>query len=185
MAARASAYARRVRTATHLISAAVVALLAACGASPSPRRAVSLPDSFLSLEHRSTMSGSFVLITASATLDGEPLGSAAVEAPAGGEIPGVTLPVCLGRRSVAAGTHHLTLELTYAGHGEGVFSYLNEYRFSARSELDVEVPEDASGVAVVSTGYENGGVATPIEERPSIDWRVEIVHGEPTGGCTP
>lgn len=185
-AGAASLYARdMLRRGAIAVLVVGLAALSACGAAPPPVRGVSLSSGFVSLEHRSSMGSSFVLIGASATLDGEPFGAVAVDVSPEGEAQGLGVPLCLGRRTVATGMHHLTLELTYAGHGYGVFSYLRDYRFRAQGELDVELPEDASGVAVISTGYENGGAATPIEDRPSISWHVDVVRFEAARGCEP
>jgi len=44
--------------------------------------------------------------------------------------------------NVPPGPHNVTVELTYRGHGYGVFSYLNKYTFESRSSHTFVAPEN-------------------------------------------
>jgi hypothetical protein len=74
------------------------------------------------------------------------------------------------------GEHTLTVNLEYRGHGYGMFNYLKGYRFKVRSTYSFTAPE-GKAVTVRFLGYEQGGPATPIEERPAVRFveRVEEV----------
>ncbi len=70
---------------------------------------------------------------------------------------------------VAPGDHVVVTRLVYEGHGEGPFAYLSGYRFEVRSTHGLAV--EAGGAAdVTMTGFERGGVTTPMELRPAVRW---------------
>lgn len=68
------------------------------------------------------------------------------------------------------GPHTVTVELTYKGHGYGVFSYLGGYTFESRSTHTFTAPESAA-VKVASSGFERGNVTTEMKDRPALDFR--------------
>lgn len=76
---------------------------------------------------------------------------------------------------VAPGGHTISVYAVYRGHGYGVFKYLNKYTFKVRSSHTFTATEGkASRIEVV--GFEKGGVTTPLEKRPAIDFKVS--HGQ-------
>lgn len=157
-----------------------VAALAGCGAA-LPR--ATAPSHVLVFEHRSAMADAFTLVRVVATVDGETWTTIERDVAADAGMPtAIATPICLGRREVTSGPHELTLQLTYAGHGYGVFSYLDAYRFRVSGRHTVDVPDEAVGVVVTSTGYEHADV--PLEERPQVDWRAEVMT-DPSAGCRP
>ena len=152
-----------------------------CGpGAPAPRSPGPFQRAFLSVEHQNRMGRAFDLVRIRVQLDeGEVfVADATREQPFPGRL-------CLHRASVAPGTHRLEVELLYRGHGYGVFAYLDQYRFPVESHTDVDVPSDALGVHVVSIGYENGGITTPIEDRPSIRFELHVERSDVLGGCPP
>lgn len=151
----------------------VVAVLTACGAaSPAGPRSGGSP--LLSLEHRSSMGSAFTLVGLRASLDGIPL--ATIGDLEGTAEPPVELatPVCVLATRGSPGSHSLRLELTYAGNGFGVFSYLRTYRFHDVDTYTLDVPDGAREVVVRSVGHEGGGAATPIEDRPAVAWTLDV-----------
>ncbi|HZU84143.1 MAG TPA: hypothetical protein VE987_14540, partial [Polyangiaceae bacterium] len=51
----------------------------------------------------------------------------------------------------------------------GVFSYLRGYRFTIKSSHSFTAVE-GKVLTVTATAYEEGGVTTPLEQRPHIQW---------------
>jgi hypothetical protein len=68
------------------------------------------------------------------------------------------------------GPHTVTVELTYNGHGYGMFSYLNSYTFESRSSHGFVAPEDGH-IKIVSSGFERGNITSEMKDRPSVDFR--------------
>lgn len=76
---------------------------------------------------------------------------------------------------VAPGSHTISVYAVYRGHGYGVFKYLNKYQFKVRSSHTFTATEGkAARIEVI--GFEKGGVTTPLEKRPAIDFKVS--HGQ-------
>jgi hypothetical protein len=71
--------------------------------------------------------------------------------------------------AVPPGEHVLSVLVRLQGHGEGVFAYLNGYRFEVRSSHAFTAPPAVLTEMTVSV-YEKGGVTTPLEERPAVRW---------------
>jgi hypothetical protein len=68
------------------------------------------------------------------------------------------------------GAHNVTIELTYKGHGYGVFSYLSGYTFESRSSHSFTAPENGA-IKLLSVGFERGNITTEMRDRPSVDWQ--------------
>lgn len=124
--------------------------------------------------HENKMSASFRLVKVVVALDGAPIFTKEDEE--GRIAEGGELPIFDG--SIVPGEHTLTVNLEYRGHGFGMFNYLKGYRFKVRSNYSFTAPE-GRGVTVRFVGYEQGGPATPIEERPAVRFleRVESAKG--------
>ncbi len=77
---------------------------------------------------------------------------------------------------VAPGSHTISVYALYRGHGYGVFKYLNKYRFKVRSSHTFTATEGkAARIEVI--GFERGGITTPLEKRPAIDFKVSSGTG--------
>jgi hypothetical protein len=120
--------------------------------------------------HENRMSDSYKLVRVAYALDGAPIFTKADEEGSLGEQE--EFEVYNG--SIVPGEHTITVNLEYRGHGYGVFSYLKGYRFKVRSTYTFAVPEGRMSTLYV-VGYEKGGPATPLEDRPAIRYieRVE------------
>jgi hypothetical protein len=84
---------------------------------------------------------------------------------------------------ISPGNHTLSVMIVYRGNGFGVFEYLNKYRFTVRSSHTFTVAEGKQ-TQITVVGYEKGGATTPMEKRPAIDFKVNIVT-ETLGGKAP
>jgi len=119
--------------------------------------------------HENRMSQSYKLVRVAYALDGAPIFTKADEEGTLGEQ--TEFEVYNG--SIVPGEHTLTVNLEYRGHGFGVFAYLKGYRFNVRSTYTFAVPEGrVSTVHVVA--YEQGGPATPLEERPAVRYIEQV-----------
>ena len=64
----------------------------------------------------------------------------------------------------------------YRGHGYGVFKYLTKYKFTVRSSHTFTATE-GKATRIEAVGFERGGVTTPLEDRPAIDFKVSHASG--------
>ncbi len=88
------------------------------------------------------------------------------------------IPVFSG--SIPPGDHTIQVLVQLRGHGFGVFSYLQGYRFEIRSSHSFTVTEGKT-IEVRAIAYEKGGVTVPLEQRPAMRYfeRVKTsVQGE-------
>jgi hypothetical protein len=85
--------------------------------------------------------------------------------------------------AIQPGSHTLTVNLVYQGHGFGVFSYMNNMKFNVRSSHTF-VATEGRATQVTVVGYEKGGMTTNMDEKPGVDFRVNVMAGEgaPTAG---
>lgn len=107
-------------------------------------------------------------------------------------IPTGELPIWDG--SMRPGDHTLTVTLVYRGNGSGVFSYFDQYTYTAMAAHRFSV-SDGAAARVRVTCREQGNVATTaVENRPSIEFQVEDSSGKksstvptaaPTGSSAP
>jgi len=81
--------------------------------------------------------------------------------------------------TVVPGNHQLAVELTYRGHGFGVFSYLNKYLFKIKSSYTFHA-EEGKITRVNVVGYEKKDWTLPIEKRPTARYDVEVLADEGT-----
>jgi hypothetical protein len=97
------------------------------------------------------------------------------------------IPIYTG--NLPPGDHTIQLELTFQGNGYGVFSYLRGYKFGVKSGHAFTVGE-GKALIVTALAYEKGGVTTPLEQRPTIEWRektapIGAVAAAPAGSAAP
>lgn len=74
---------------------------------------------------------------------------------------------------VTPGSHTLSVLAIYRGHGYGVFKYLKKYKFTVRSSHTFTV-EEGKGLSIKVVGFEKGGATTPLEQRPALDFQVNV-----------
>ncbi len=128
------------------------------------------------LYHRNEMGGSFVLESAAYALDGAPVYTKA-------DVDGD-----LGKREefeifngrIVPGNHQIGVKLVYRGHGFGLFSYLEGYKFKLQSSYTFTAePGKATSIKIV--GYEKGGLTTELKDRPSVRYDVDVRKDEARG----
>ena len=74
---------------------------------------------------------------------------------------------------ITPGSHTLSVMAIYRGHGYGVFRYLKKYKFTVKSSHTFTVDE-GKGLNIRVIGYERGGTTTPLEDRPALDFQVNV-----------
>ena len=89
------------------------------------------------------------------------------------------IPIYTG--TMPPGDHTIQVALTFQGNGYGVFSYLRGYKFEVKSSHAFTAVEGKM-LSVTATAFEKGGVTTPLEQRPTIEWREKV---QPLGAGAP
>jgi len=81
------------------------------------------------------------------------------------------IPIYSG--SISPGDHSVQAKLTFQGNGFGVFTYLRGYKFDVQSSHSFTAVEGKT-LALTATAYEKGGVTTPLNERPNMEWKEKV-----------
>ncbi len=81
------------------------------------------------------------------------------------------IPIFSG--SVPPGDHTVQVLLSFQGNGYGVFTYLKGYHFEVKSSHSFTAVEGRT-LTLTATSLEKGGVTTPLEQRPSVEWHEKI-----------
>jgi hypothetical protein len=81
------------------------------------------------------------------------------------------IPVFSG--SVPPGDHTVSVLLNFQGNGYGVFTYLRGYKFEVKSSHSFTSVEGKT-LSLTATALEKGGVTTPLEQRPGIEWQEKV-----------
>jgi hypothetical protein len=81
------------------------------------------------------------------------------------------IPIFSG--SVPPGDHTVQVLLNFQGNGYGVFTYLRGYKFEVKSSHSFTSVEGKT-LTLTATALEKGGVTTPLEQRPSIEWHEKV-----------
>ena len=128
------------------------------------------------IKHKNEMGASFRLIKAVYALDGVQIFNKADDT---GRLSEMTeFDVYNG--AIQPGSHTLSVQFVYQGYGFGVFSYLKGYKFKASSSHTF-VAADNKATVVVVVGYEKGGMATNMEDKPAVEFRVNLIAPEARG----
>ncbi len=126
------------------------------------------------LYHRNEMGSSFVLESVAYALDGAPIFT---RTDTDGDLARQEeLEIFNGR--IVPGQHQIAVRLVYRGHGFGVFSYLEGYRFKVQSSYTFNAePGKVTSVRVV--GFEKGGLTTDLQDRPAVRYDLESTRDTP------
>jgi len=126
------------------------------------------------LIHRNEMGSSFYLESVAYALDGAPVYS---KADVDGDLEKrEEFEVFNGR--VVPGNHQISVQLVYRGHGFGVFSYLEGYKFKVQSSYTFNA-EPGKALTVKVVGFEKGGFTAELKDRPAIRYDVDVQREEP------
>jgi hypothetical protein len=131
------------------------------------------------VEFRNEMSSAFQLTRALFVIDGQVQYNRTDD---GGALADQKeIPIYSG--SVPPGDHTIQVALTFQGNGYGVFSYLRGYKFEVKSSHAFTAVEGKT-ITIRATSFEKGGVTTPLEQRPTIEWQEKLqpLAGGPTVG---
>ncbi|MEZ4365337.1 MAG: hypothetical protein R2939_03495 [Kofleriaceae bacterium] len=131
------------------------------------------------IAHTNKMGSSFRLIKLVYTLDGTQV-FARSDDTAASLYKTKSLDIFNG--PIGPGSHTLAVVATYRGHGYGVFKYLSKYTYQAKESYSFSI-EEGKATRVEVIGYEKGGSTTPMEKRPSIEFKV--TSSEVKDGATP
>jgi hypothetical protein len=130
------------------------------------------------IRHKNEMGSSFRLIKVVYALDGVQIFSKADDS---GRLAEMTeFDVYNG--AIQPGSHTISVQLVYQGYGYGVFSYLKNYKFTARSSHTFVAGEGKATIVTV-VGLEKGSIATNMEEKPAVEFRVNVMAPEGMGGA--
>jgi len=122
------------------------------------------------IRHKNEMGTSYSLIKAVYALDGVQIYSKADDTGRLAEMK--EFDVYNG--AIQPGSHTLSVVMFYQGNGFGVFSYLKGYKMTVRSSHTF-VAGEAKATAITVVGYEKGNMTTNLEDRPAVDFRVNVV----------
>jgi hypothetical protein len=92
------------------------------------------------------------------------------------------IPVFSG--SVPPGDHTVSVLLNFQGNGYGVFTYLRGYKFEVKSSHSFTAVEGKT-LTLAATALEKGGVTTPLEQRPGIEWQEKVQSLGSSAGAGP
>jgi uncharacterized small protein (DUF1192 family) len=126
------------------------------------------------LVHRNEMGSSFYLESVAYSLDGAPVYS---KTDVDGDLEKrEEFEVFNGR--IVPGNHQVSVQMVYRGHGYGVFSYLEGYKFKVQSAYTFNA-EPGKALTVKVVGFEKGGITAELKDRPAIRYDVDVQREEP------
>ena len=130
------------------------------------------------IKHKNEMGATFRLIKLSYSLDGVQIMNKVDDTGRLADMP--EFDVYNG--AIQPGNHTLSVQLVYQGSGFGVFSYLKGYKFKASSS-NTFIAADGKATVVTVVGYEKGGMTTNMEDRPAVEFKVNMLT--PEGAIAP
>ncbi len=123
--------------------------------------------------HRNEMGSSFYLESAAYALDGAPIFT---KVDVDGDLEQRDeFEIFNGR--VSPGEHQVSVQLVYRGHGYGIFSYLEGYKFRVQSSNSFTA-EAGKAITVRVVGFEKGGITSELKDRPAIRYDVDVRREE-------
>lgn len=138
--------------------------------------------------HRNEMGSQFVLESVAYALDGAPIFT---KVDTNGDLDKrEEFEIFNGR--IVPGNHQIAVRMVYRGHGYGIFSYLEGYKFKLQSNQTFNA-EAGKVTSVKVVGFEKGGITADIKDKPAIryditsakDQAVKQAGGEKAGEPPP
>jgi uncharacterized small protein (DUF1192 family) len=125
------------------------------------------------LVHRNEMGSSFYLESVAYALDGAPIYS---KVDVDGDLEKrEEFEVFNGR--IVPGNHQVSVQMVYRGHGFGLFSYLEGYKFKVQSSYTFNA-EPGKAMTIKVVGFEKGGVTAELKDRPAVRYDVDVQREE-------
>ena len=128
------------------------------------------------IKHKNEMGSSFRLIKAVYALDGVQIFAKADDTGRLAEMQ--EFDVYNG--AIQPGSHTLTVMLQFQGNGFGVFSYLKGFKYTVRSS-NTFVAGESKTTSIAVVPYEKGNITTSLEDRPAVDFRVNVMSATEGG----
>jgi hypothetical protein len=130
------------------------------------------------LVHKNEMGSSFYLEAVAYALDGAPIYT---KVDVDGDLEKRSeFEIFNGR--IVPGNHQISVQLTYRGHGYGLFSYLEGYKFKVQSSYTFSAePGKVNTIKVV--GFEKGGLTAELKDRPAIRYDLSVQRDETKRGA--
>ena len=119
------------------------------------------------LVHKNDMGGSFALDSVAYALDGAPILTRSDKDGDLSKRP--EFEIFNGR--IVPGNHQIAVRMVYRGHGYGIFSYLEGYKFKLASNQTFNA-EAAKVTNVKVVGFEKGGLTTDVKDKPGIRYDI-------------
>lgn len=138
--------------------------------------------------HRNEMGSQFVLESVAYALDGAPIFT---KVDTNGDLDKrEEFEIFNGR--IVPGNHQIAVRMVFRGHGYGIFSYLEGYKFKLQSNQTFNA-EAGKVTSVKVVGFEKGGITADIKDKPAIryditsakDQAVKQAGGEKAGEPPP
>ena len=121
------------------------------------------------LLHRNEMGSTFVIESVAYALDGAPIYT---KVDVNGDLQNRReFEIFNGR--IVSGQHQIAAKVVYRGHGYGVFSYLEGYKFKVQSSYTFNA-EAGKLTTVKIVGFEKGGFTSDYKDRPAIRYDIEV-----------
>jgi len=121
------------------------------------------------LLHRNEMGSSFIIESVAYALDGAPIFT---KVDVNGDLQNRPLFEIFNGR-IVSGQHQIAAKVVYRGHGYGVFSYLEGYKFKVQSSYTFNA-EAGKLTTVKIVGFEKGGFTSDYKDRPAIRYDIEV-----------
>jgi len=117
--------------------------------------------------HRNEMGSQFILESVAYALDGAPIFT---KVDTNGDLDKrEEFELFNGR--IVPGNHQIAVRMVYRGHGYGIFSYLEGYKFKLQSNQTFNA-EAGKVTTVKVVGYEKGGITADIKDKPAIRYDI-------------
>ncbi|MFT3710102.1 MAG: dihydrolipoamide acetyltransferase [Archangium sp.] len=117
--------------------------------------------------HRNEMGAQFILESVAYALDGAPIFT---KVDANGDLDKrEEFEIFNGR--IVPGNHQIAVRMVYRGHGYGIFSYLEGYKFKLQSNQTFNA-EAGKVTTVKVVGFEKGGITSDIKDKPAIRYDI-------------
>lgn len=125
--------------------------------------------------HRNEMGAQFILESVAYALDGAPIFT---KVDAAGDLDKrEEFEIFNGR--IVPGNHQIAVRMVYRGHGYGIFSYLEGYKFKLQSNQTFNA-EAGKVTTVKVVGFEKGGITSDIKDKPAIRYDITSARDQAT-----
>ncbi len=125
--------------------------------------------------HRNEMGAQFILESVAYALDGAPIFT---KVDAAGDLDKrEEFEIFNGR--IVPGNHQIAVRMVYRGHGYGIFSYLEGYKFKLQSNQTFNA-EAGKVTTLKVVGFEKGGITSDIKDKPAIRYDITSTRDQAT-----